>query len=349
MKTRVTIRDIAKKLKIHHSTVSRALKNDSRISKVKRDQIHKIAQELGYYPDPMLSALMAYRSQNAPKNFRGLLGLVTNYETREGWHTHEKVGYFAGATRQAKLLGYELETFWLHEPGLTKRRLSQILSTRNVQGLLFIPQPRSHAHIRLKWENYASVVFGHTLRRPQLRKIDTDRYESMMILMRRLRHLGYLRPGLACETRNIESTNRQWASAFWAYAPLPQDNQIPVYLIGKREDFASFKSWFVKYRPDVLVSDMPEPLEWLKKMGLRIPQDVGFATPARHGVPSFCSGIDENSELIGEVAVNALAGMLRRGERGIPAFPISTLVPGIWVDGTTLRSAAGIKKGRRTP
>ena len=177
---------------------------------------------------------------------------------------------------------------------------------------------------------------------------DTDRYESMMILMRRLRHLGYLRPGLACELRNIESTNRQWASAFWASAPLPQGNQIPVY-IGKRENLASFKSWFVKYRPDVVVSEMPESLEWLKEMGLRIPQDVGFATPARHVVPSFCSEIDENNELIGEVAVNTLAGMLGRGERGIPAFPISTWVLGIWVDGTTLRSAAGMKKGRGTP
>ncbi len=92
-------------------------------------------RSLGIILDPMLSALMAYRSPNAPKNFRGLLELATNYKTREGWHAHEKAGYFAGATRQAKLLGYELETFWLHEPGLTKRRLSQILSTRNVQGL----------------------------------------------------------------------------------------------------------------------------------------------------------------------------------------------------------------------
>jgi len=104
---------------------------------------------MGYRPDPMLSSLMAYRSQNMKKGqYEGTLGWITNYPTRDGWHEYEKVGIFVGAKRRATELGYKMEVFWLREPGMTSRRITEILIARNIQGLLFIPQPRSRAHLR---------------------------------------------------------------------------------------------------------------------------------------------------------------------------------------------------------
>lgn len=48
MKRRITIKDIAKELNVHHSTVSRALRNDPRVNVTTRDQVLAYAREHEY-------------------------------------------------------------------------------------------------------------------------------------------------------------------------------------------------------------------------------------------------------------------------------------------------------------
>jgi len=336
--SRISIRDIAKKLGLHHSTVSRALRNDQRISAKVRDQVNRAAGELGYSPDPMLSALMVYRSGKIPnQSFRGTLALITNYPTRDGWHQYEKIGFHIGASRQAKQLGYYLDVFWLHEPGMTTRAFNRILVARNVQGLIFIPQPRSHAHINLEWERFSAVRFGPTLVHPQLRMVDSDHFRGMAMLMRQLKRRGYRNPGFACQPRVDESISRQWSAAFWAYRINP--HKTPPIFMPREWGFAAFKAWFQKHQPDVVVSHTEDILKWLGQMKLRVPEDVGYAITACHGGPAYCSGVDENNELIGETAVNVVVAMINRGERSIPTYPMTTQVVGFWHEGTTLRKA----------
>ena len=55
MADRLTIKDIARELKIHHSTVSRALRNDSRVNKETQHKVIEYAQTHGYQTN--LSAL----------------------------------------------------------------------------------------------------------------------------------------------------------------------------------------------------------------------------------------------------------------------------------------------------
>ena len=61
-KTSVTIHDLAKELNISASTVSRALNNNSRISKVTKDKIKKLADELGYQPNTIASNLRTQKT-----------------------------------------------------------------------------------------------------------------------------------------------------------------------------------------------------------------------------------------------------------------------------------------------
>ncbi len=49
MLTRITIKDIAKALNIHHSTVSRALRNDSRVKEETRKMVVEYAEKKGYH------------------------------------------------------------------------------------------------------------------------------------------------------------------------------------------------------------------------------------------------------------------------------------------------------------
>ncbi|RUT73060.1 LacI family DNA-binding transcriptional regulator [Ancylomarina longa] len=58
----VTIKDIAEKLNISVSTVSRALKNNPEISLQTRENVQKLAKELKYQPNPLAVALKTKKS-----------------------------------------------------------------------------------------------------------------------------------------------------------------------------------------------------------------------------------------------------------------------------------------------
>src|ERR1700686_115435 len=60
-KARVVLSDIARKLNVSHTTVSRALRNDRQISRPLCQRVQRTAAEMGYRPDAMLTALAHYR------------------------------------------------------------------------------------------------------------------------------------------------------------------------------------------------------------------------------------------------------------------------------------------------
>ena len=336
-RTRVTTGDLARALNLHHSTISRALKNDRRISQKTREQVHRVAKEMGYQPDPMLSALIEYRLQHSKKTFQANLGWITNYPTRKGWREFEKNAYFRGAARRATELGYKLEEVWLGEAGMTQKRATQMLVARNIQGILLVPPPRTHSHLSMDWNKFSAVVFGRLIARPIFHNVDNDHFRSFALLMRRLKRLGYRRPGFACWPKVHEGVDRAWAAAFEQYQPRAGQKPLPVFIRQSWKE-AEFRKWFEQHQPDVVITHDETVLAWIESWGLRVPEDVGFVLAAKHGeASSRCSGMDENSEFVGETAVNVLVGMIQRGESGIPSIPVSTLIQGSWSEGTTLR------------
>lgn len=58
----ITIKDLAEKLNISVSTVSRALKDNPEISQQTRKTVQNLAKELGYKPNPIAVALKTHKS-----------------------------------------------------------------------------------------------------------------------------------------------------------------------------------------------------------------------------------------------------------------------------------------------
>jgi DNA-binding LacI/PurR family transcriptional regulator len=62
MKREITIKDIARELNIHHTTVSRALRNGRLVKKETLELIKKKAKELGYQPNLLAQGFRNKRS-----------------------------------------------------------------------------------------------------------------------------------------------------------------------------------------------------------------------------------------------------------------------------------------------
>ncbi|MDE1171730.1 MAG: LacI family DNA-binding transcriptional regulator [Verrucomicrobium sp.] len=337
---RPTIRDIAQAAGCHYSTVSLALHDHPRIPSETRVRIRKIAEDLGYAPDAALSALCAYRERKRPRPEQAVLAWLTNYHTEDGWRGSPcNVDYFEGASRRAAERGYRLEPFWLAAPSMTPRRMSKILWTRGIPGILLPPQ-EERTSLNLAWEHFAAVTFGHSLVHPRLHLAANHEYRSMGILFEELVRRRYGRIGLVDLRAHDERVDHNWLAAYLIKQQdlAGQDRLPPLLLEGWDE--GEFLGWVRQHRPDVIVTKLPAVLHAVRKAGYRVPRDLGVAFHSMEENAPGISGMKKNSFQVGVMAVDLLVDMLHRGERGVPERPSLFMVEGSWAEGETLRSAA---------
>ncbi len=346
---RTTIRDIAKEAGVHFTTVSRALAHHPSIPEKTSTRIRAIADKLGYVPDPMLSSLMSYRTRLATPAYQGNIAWVTNSYTRNGWAEISDIfqGYYDGALQRAKEFGYKLDEFWLREPGMNTKRASEILTARNIRGLIFAPQPKSKIRIKLDWPRFTAVKMGYTLAWPNLHTIANNTFFSIQNAVHQARLLGYRRIGLILNRVADVRINHGWLGGYLALQQSwPVKEHVPVFYDDFSKD-AKLMAWLERHRPDAIVCHEQKIYHLLKDKGVRMPEDFGYLSQSLVDFPPHVAGVDENAHDTGVAAVNILVGMLQRGERGIPDLPQSTLITGTWRMGSTLKRQTSAKISTR--
>ena len=340
LQVRPTIRDIGRKTGYHYSTVSLALHDHPRIPEATKQIIREAAKGLGYRPDPALSALCAYRLMKRRPKEQTVIAWLTNHRDRTGWKMSACTrDYYEGASQRATERGYRLETFWLSEPGMTGQRMSKILWTRGVRGVLLPPQERLTT-IELAWENLSAVTFGYTLLHPRLHLVSNHEYRTMGTLFAELEKRAYQRVGLLNLRDHDRRVDNNWLAAYLVeQARLQPHHRLPPLVLDEWNT-RTFVSWVERYDPDVIVTRLPEVLRSLRRAGYRVPDDVGVAYHTLDEKSRGLSGMKKNSFQIGVMAVDLLIDMLHRNERGIPVRPYLLMVEGSWVEGNTLRKTA---------
>lgn len=345
--SRVTIRDIAKVAGVHFTTVGLALRGSSQLPAATRDRIRRIADGLGYKPDPMLAALNVYRRKKRPPRYQATLAWINNWPCREALHANEGFReYYEGARSRAEQMGYLLEEFWLSEPGMTSARLTGILRARNIEGLLLAPQPQAHMFPEFDYANFAVVSFGYSLQPSVFHVVTNHHFHSMNLLLAHLFELGYRRIGFFGEEDWDEKVENGWlgglALARWKHPGL---SDVPP-LLEQNTTPRELSRWLDKNRPDVVIS-YSGAIKPLISLGRRIPEQMGFASLSLGQSELRLSGLHQNNVRIGQAAVDFVISMLHSGERGVPSVPTRILVESTWNPGETLRPQSARKTIRR--
>jgi len=343
---RPTQRDIALKAGVGRSTVSLALKDHPKISLETRNRIKSVAESLEYSPDPMLSALATYRNRIREQAFHGTLGWLVNAQPGYDWEQGPYyTSYFAGAVARAATYGYHLEKFALNANGISRSRLQSILRARNVGGLLLCPQPRAGMTMDFAWEDFAAVTFGYSLVSPLLHTVASAHFLNTRHVVRELAARGYTRIGLVID----RTTDRRCGSNVYAGFLIEQEldprltrlpaflDHDPVQIREERNYGEKLHQYIETHQLDALLTSDYRILEILNSEDIRAPDRIGVAGLSLPSADTPLSGVVEDSTQIGAVAMDLLAGMVQRGEKGVPASPIRTHLEGIWHEGGTLR------------
>jgi LacI family transcriptional regulator len=341
-KFRVLLREIADKTGISRMAVSLALRGKAGVSEGTRKKVLKVAKELGYEPDPEVAKLLSHIRAKKSVDTKACLALLTSGATPQDWKRYStERKYVEGTHARAQEYGYHIEEFWLNEPGMTLSRLSNIIWSRGIEGVIIAPlQTRLSGKvtrsIRLDFNLFSAVEISETVEWPDLDRAVHDQYTSMLKALDELSSLNYKTIGLVLEEALDLRVNGKWTAAYLRYRNQWGAKRLPPPLILDFPRQSDFNRWFDRYRPNAIISVDRFGLHLLIERGLDVPGEVGYASLDVDGdadVYQDVSGIDQNSEIVGGAAVDMLVAAIHRGHRGIPSHPVRVEVEGSWRSG----------------
>jgi len=338
MKEVPTLRQLALLAGVSRTTVSLALRSHPSIPPTTRESIQELAKKEGYRRDPVVATLMNQLRVSRVKRAEEKLAFLTSYPTRDAWkNCNNNFRFHAGACQKANELGYRVETVWAKEPGITQARLSKILYTRNIRGVILAPLLVPSGHVSLNWQYFAAVAISQTVVKPDLNRASHSHYQGMILTLRQLRHLGYKRIGMATLLGHDARVNHGWQAAYLVYYHgLSFEHRVEPLMVSTW-DVKSFKGWLDKFRPDVVVSNDAAPLTMLKELNYSVPEDIGYACVDLPNETIPWSGIDQRPRDVGAAAVDLVVGQLQANTFGLPDCARSVLMEGRWQNGTTTR------------
>jgi LacI family transcriptional regulator len=349
---RVTMQDVARAAGVHQTTVSLALRNDSRLPEQTRERVREIAERLGYRPDPMLAALNFYRASRHAAKAPPTMAFLVNFRDRQemdGYHAH--LAFLKGAQEQAEQLGYRLEVFFVGHDAHEGRRLDRILRTRGITGVIAAAFSDRLTGFALDWSQYSAVLIDSQQLQLALHTVANDQQNITRQAVRRLRDAGYRRIGLVSGAQ--EETNLHNAFTAGYYVETAQHADLvavpPLILTVRRtEEIAPLlRDWVKAQRVEVVISNWNNVADALSAAGAAVAQ---IAVASLDVCPTYgpTIGMRQNHRIVGQRAVEQLSILMRAHQRGFVEAPNMTLIDGAWVGEVPERRAVALRGGRAT-
>lgn len=348
---RVSLRDIAKAIGVTHVTVSLALRNHPRISEEMRKKVQETAERLGYRPDPMLAALANYRRGKSDHPITSAIAWINAWSQPEKLRSYREFDlYWNGAHAAAEKFGYRLEEFRLGK-NLTPSRLHEILSTRDIRGLLLPPHRAQPDWGDFPWSEYSVVRFGRSIRDPRMHLVTSDQVANTLLAFAKMSELGYERIGFVTTGGDLRRNGHLFEAGYLAaQREVEEARRVPILHLGElapAQASAKLAGWIRDHKVDAIYTDLSAVPSHLKKAGISYPGQIGLAatTVLDTGIDS---GINQNPEETGRVGFLTLNALINDGARGIPSLYRQILVEGTWIDGTSLppKAETPLKKKR---
>lgn len=332
-----TLRSVAQACGVSSATASRALSGHPNVRAGVRAQVEAAARRAGYERNQLVSALMGQVRRDRARQFMGNLAVVHVPSLRQPRILPMQQSIINGAAARARELGFGVSLFHLGQEGTGPAALGRVLLARGILGVVFLQPNSNDLTVGFPWEHFASLQIDYDSPNLVQHTVSLDHHFTLIGCLARLRTRGYRRVGLFIDRHKDERLVHKWSAAFRSF----QENQagigrLPV-LKSETITQTDFMAWHRTHRPDLVIGHVDQAVVWLRRAGLRVPDDVGFFSLNQAESSQPCAGLDLRPELHGVVAVESLAAQIHRNERGLPTDPRTVMISGRWVEGPTLR------------
>ncbi|MDQ8206343.1 LacI family DNA-binding transcriptional regulator [Coraliomargarita sp. SDUM461003] len=341
----VTMADVARALNVHPSTVSLALKKDLRIPEATQLRVLKAANEMGYRPNPYVSALIAQRRSKSPENSTATLAFITEFETRDGWKASRNYLHLRHfLAKHAGNRGYQVEDFWLHEPGLSPERLKQIFETRNIRGAIICPLAADNDTLEFDFSDMVAVTIGYSLKVPTLNRVVIDYFGLVQIAINALKKQGHSRFSFV-SSRHIDHRVQNLSKAAYLakWQEDPQDFLFPLIVPHLTPEV--FSAWYHRTKPQTILAASRDTFafiqKWAENASIHIPADLSLVCLDKQAGGKE-AGVVQHLEKEASATIELLTDRLEHASFGIPDFAQVVQVSGIWEPGWSAGSTGAL-------
>lgn len=347
-----TLREIARRAGVSHTTVSLSLRNHPSIPEATREKLRRLADELGYRSNVLVSALMSQVRLKQHKSGPEIVGFLTGGPTADEWQHHSaSVGFYEGARRRATQLGMRLEPFWLGPGGAASAATCRMLRARAIRGNLITPFATPVYDHELDWPHLICVGLGYVFSHHALHRATHNHFRGAFLAFEKLHELGYRRIGLMLDRHDQNRrVNYGWLGGYLAAQSTYGAPRLEPLLTTRGEELPQLKAWLRAAQPDAVIGFGPKQFLTLEQAGCRIPRDLAFAAldveQTRLDHVEEVTGINQNLTLIGATAIDILASQLYHNELGLPQRPVYSMIEGYWVAGRTAPARVALPRAR---
>ena len=328
--SRITQKEIAARLGLTQSGVSRGLRNDPRIPAETRMKIKALCTEVGYRPCELLSELAGRRWRSHKVAKGNVIAFINRLDSR----------YLGGSNltpvlrAQAAELGYDLAVFNRFEFE-SSVKLEKVLRNRGITRVILGAIFESGLKVELDWSKFICVQISPGLFPLPLNSVIVDYFNSVVLAWEKAVSHGYERIGVVLVTHPVrimdDILRRSAVDACQKYL-FPHLPRLTPFFYHDDPRAEDFLSWVEKFEPEIIIAFHGGHLEIYRgKFHREIPYISLHTTK-----DSDMAGVLESSFSCAREAVNLLHACHRSHQWGIPKQRIDHLVEPMWHQGKTL-------------
>ncbi len=273
MTVRVTIKDIARELNIHHSTVSRALRDDKRVKSETKKKIVEYAKSHGYQVN--MSALHLRGS------IRNVIAIIVPNINHQFFSN-----IISQITNLASANGYVVSIFQSNEEYDREKEIINTIIQNNIAGVIasVSMQTADGSHFEELVKYKIPLVFFDRVCAIDVPKVVVNNYEIMKQAVDLMIEKGYKRIVHVTGT-SLLNVFRDRQRGYTDAVNLNKLNFQKVYQVGKGFTIGDGKEaakelFSVRVKPDAILCDSYTLLlgiiSYLDEVGLKVPEDVGL-------------------------------------------------------------------------
>jgi|APTNR8051073442_1049403.scaffolds.fasta_scaffold00973_17 DNA-binding LacI/PurR family transcriptional regulator len=338
-----TLKDIARAAGVSMMTVSRVLRGAPKVSEEKRVRVQAEAKRLNYQPDPHLMRMMQVVRGRKETRVRAVIAVIREHVPQDGLlgPSYQYVP-IEPIRHRAQAHGYAVEEFWLGKDGLTPKKLQKILHARGIEGVIISPQSMQLPCSKLDYSPFAAVTFGNAMQEPALHMCAGNMTLGIQMAAEQLTARGYRRIGVAVTSWIVNRSQFGYSGGLFHWQQsLPAEARVPLLLFPRNDiscGFDAFAKWLCDYQADAVITFDTHVPGWLKRLGMRVPRDIGFVVHDWTPQMTDFAGIYQRRDHLAAAAVDLIVTQLSQHEHGVPDVPRQIMIPPQWVDGPSVRS-----------
>lgn len=314
----VTLSDIAKRVGVSPSTVSRVINGTAPISDEMKKKIYKAMNELNYHPNSL--------ARNLATGSSSTIGLVLDAANESAFSNSFFNRSVYAIERVLQKNGYSL--LITNDNGKKSSPVCDMIYGQKTDGLIIPSSVLSTSLLNvLKEQNTSWVMLGESsFLNENICWVDLDNYQGSKKAVQHLLQMGYKSIVFIADNAEATFTTRRLAGFKAAMAEnncVLSDQQILFF----NDDFPELENRILQ---DISTSNRPDAylcsnnilayhlLQALKKTPYHVPNDIGVITFDNYPIAEYMDPpltvIDADTYRLGETAAQLLLSMLKEKE-----------------------------------